>query len=88
MSQITRIELTPVFVPFHKDVLAMMTGGEGGLGMAIAAEEKWQGGDFVICRMITDTGESGVGEAFVLLPETGISPEQIIDIIVKALSNG
>ena len=58
----------------------------GGLGMAIAAEEEWHGGEFVICKLLCDDGNIGLGESFVWLPETGISPEGIIDIIKKALS--
>lgn len=85
MTEIAKIELTPVFVPFFKEILETMKGSEGGLGMAIAAEEKWNGGDFVICRLTTDTGQSGVGEAFMWLPETGVSPEQLVDIITKSL---
>jgi len=86
MSQIVRVELTPLFVPFHKETMATLESSEGGLGMAIAAEEEWLGGDFVICRLITDNGRTGVGEAFVWLPETGISPEQLIDVVHKSLS--
>ncbi len=83
--RIKRIELTPVFMPFHEDVLSMMQSGDGGLGMAIAAEEAWTGGEFVICRMITEDGNTGLGEAFVWLPESGVSPVQIIDTIQNAL---
>ena len=85
MSQIIRIELTPLFVPFHKEVRDLMKGSEGGMGMAIAAEEEWNGGDFVICRLMDETGVCGLGEAFVWLPETGVSPDQLIDIIQKRL---
>ncbi len=58
----------------------------GGLGMAIPAEESWTGEDFVICKIFCEDGTFGLGEAFVWLPETGISPEQILDIIKQALS--
>ncbi len=58
MSQIQRIELTPPFVPFHKEILNMMKETEGGLGMAIAAEEEWKGGDFVICKLTDSNGIS------------------------------
>ncbi|MFX0099525.1 MAG: mandelate racemase/muconate lactonizing enzyme family protein [Candidatus Hodarchaeota archaeon] len=82
---IESIELTPIFVPFKKKVLEMMQSGQGGLGMAIPAEEEWLGGDFVICRLILEDGTVGLGEAFVWLPETGVSTAQIIDIIEKGL---
>ncbi|MFH2128871.1 MAG: enolase C-terminal domain-like protein [bacterium] len=87
MTKIMRIELTPVFVPFFEEVRELMRGSEGGLGMAIAAEEDWSGGDFVICRLTTAAGISGLGEAFVWLPETGVSPEQLVDIIQKSLGH-
>ncbi len=53
--------------------------------MAIAAEEEWLGGDFVICKLRAEDGSVGLGEAFVWLPETGISPHQIIDVIQNSL---
>ena len=71
---IERIELFPVHVPFRAEVRETMAASEGGLGMAIAAEEPWLGGDFVIARMTAEDGSQGVGEAFVWLPETGVSP--------------
>ena len=83
--RIARIELTPLLVPFWEFVRETMQAGAGGLGMAIAAEEAWLGGDFVICRLVADDGSIGLGEAFVWLPETGVSPEQLIDGIRGAL---
>jgi muconate cycloisomerase len=83
--RILRIELTPVHVPFKDVVRQTMQSGVGGLGMAIPAEEAWLGGDFVICRLVADDGSSGLGEVFVWLPETGVSPQQIIAIIQGAL---
>jgi muconate cycloisomerase len=80
-----RIELTPLFVPFNKVVAEAMQSGSGGLGMAIPAEEEWLGGDFVICRLVAEDGSEGLGESFVWLPETGVSPEQIINAVEKSL---
>ena len=84
--RIERIELTPLHVPFRAAVREAMAGSEGGLGMALAAEEAWLGGDFAICRLIADDGSVGLGEAFVWLPETGVSPEQLIDVVREALA--
>lgn len=84
--RIERIELTPLYVPFRAAVREAMAGSEGGLGMALAAEEAWLGGDFAICRLIADDGSVGLGEAFVWLPETGVSPEQLIDVVREALA--
>ena len=83
---IERIELFPVHVPFREVVRQAMARSAGGLGMAIAAEEAWTGGDFVIARLTADDGAQGVGEAFVWLPETGVSPAQVIDAIQHALA--
>ena len=82
--RVTRIELTPVFVPFHSFVREAMQ-ASGGLGMAIPAEEAWPGGDAAICKLVAEDGSCGLGEAFVWLPESGVSPKQIIDTIGVAL---
>ncbi|WP_420560568.1 mandelate racemase/muconate lactonizing enzyme family protein [Tepidicaulis sp.] len=78
---IIRMELTEVAIPFKEEVRAVMAGSENGLGMAIAAEEPWLGGDFVICRLFSRSGKTGTGEAFVWLPESGVSPRQIVQSI-------
>ncbi len=83
---IVRIELTALFVPFREIVKEAMQSGVGGLGMMIPSEDAWLGGEFVICKLFAEDGRGGLGEAFVWLPETGISPGQIIDIIQHALS--
>ncbi|MFX0137524.1 MAG: mandelate racemase/muconate lactonizing enzyme family protein [Candidatus Hodarchaeota archaeon] len=79
--KILSIELTPLHVPFKETVRQLLGESEGGLGMAIPAEEPWLGGDFVICKLTADDGNIGIGESFVWLPETGISPNQIINVI-------
>lgn len=83
--RIERVELFPLHVPFRAVVRESMARSAGGLGMAIPAEEAWSGGDFVIARLTAEDGSRGVGEAFVWLPETGVSPAQIIDVIAHAL---
>lgn len=82
---IKRIEITPIHVPFREPIRNAMSYSAGGLGMAIKAEEQWLGEDFVICKLITDTNYTGLGEAFVWLPETGVSPNQICDAIQNYL---
>jgi muconate cycloisomerase len=77
---ITGIKLTPVFVPFHSHVREIME-ASGGLGMAIPAEEPWPGVDAVICELTSEDGSSGLGEALVWLPETGVSMAQVIDAV-------
>lgn len=83
--KIQRIELTPVHVPFRPKVRETMQSGMGGLGMAIPSDEQWLGEDFVICQMHDNEGNVGLGESFVWLPETGVSPNQIIDSVKSAL---
>jgi muconate cycloisomerase len=84
--RVERIELFPVHVPFRASVLEAMARTEGGLGMAIPAEEAWTGGDFVIARLRADDGSQGLGEAFVWLPETGVSPAQVVDAVQHGLA--
>jgi muconate cycloisomerase len=51
----------------------------------MAAEEDWPGGDFAVCKMTDEAGNTGLGEQFVWWPETGVSPNQIIIAIQEAL---
>ncbi len=83
-DRIIGMELTPVRVPFKELILQTMKKG-GGLGMAIPAEEEWLGADCAILKLFTSVGIVGFGEAFVWYPETGISPNQVIDVIKDAL---
>jgi len=82
--RVVRIELTPLYVPL-RGISKKAMDESGGLGMAIPAEEEWLGGDFAICKLFADDGNVGLGEAFVWLPETGVSPTQLIDSIKNAL---
>jgi muconate cycloisomerase len=83
---IERVELFPLHVPFREAVRETMARSAGGLGMAIPAEEVWEGGDFVIARLTAEDGAAGIGEAFVWLPETGVSPTQVIDAAANGLA--
>lgn len=83
---IERLELTPLHVPFRPAVREAMAASPTGLGMAIPAEEPWQGGDFVVCRLRAEDGSTGLGEAFVWLPETGVSPGEIVAAVRDALA--
>lgn len=85
--QIESIEITPLRVPFKDYVIKAMDDSEGNLGMATSAEERWLGGDFVIIQLKSKSGIIGLGESFVWLPETGVSPFQIIDSIKNSLAN-
>ncbi len=82
---IERLELFQLHVPFRAAVREAMGRSTTGLGMAIAAEEAWTGGDFVIVQLTAEDGSRGVGEAFVWLPETGVSPAQVVDAVRESL---
>jgi L-alanine-DL-glutamate epimerase-like enolase superfamily enzyme len=84
--EIKEVRLTPLFVPFKEQVRQVMASGERGVGMAIPIDETWLGGDFVICQLVCNDGSSGLGEVFVWMPETGVSPIQIIDVIKGSLA--
>lgn len=84
--RIDRIELFSLHVPFRAEVREAMARSEGGLGMAIAAEEAWTGSDCILARLTAEDGSQGVGEAFVWLPETGVSPAQVVDAVQHGLA--
>lgn len=83
---VERIELFCLHVPFRAEVRETMARGEGGLGMAIPAEEPWTGGDFALVRLTAEDGSTGLGEAFVWLPETGVSPAQLVETVERGLA--
>jgi muconate cycloisomerase len=83
---VERIELFPLHVPFREVVRAAMARSASGLGTAIPAQEPWTGSDFVIARLTATDGSQGVGEVFMWLPETGVSPAQVIDAVTGGLA--
>jgi muconate cycloisomerase len=86
-EKIVSVELTPLYVPFKEVARKAMGESEGGIGMAHPSEEKWLGADFVIAKIISNDGNVGLGESTIWLPESGISPEQVIDSIKGGLVN-
>ncbi len=78
---IVRIDLFPLHVPFREEVRAALQGGSGKVAMSLNVDDHWLGGDFLICRMTTEGGVTGVGEAFVWLVESGVSPTLMADLI-------
>ncbi|MBD3255397.1 MAG: hypothetical protein GF383_09905, partial [Candidatus Lokiarchaeota archaeon] len=82
---IDRIELTPLFVPFKEIARKAMGESEGGIGMVHPSDEPWFGGEFVIIKLISNEQNTGLGESSIWLPESGITPLQVIDVIKKAL---
>jgi len=86
-EKIVSVELTPLYVPFKEIARKAMGEGEGGIGMAHPSEEEWFGADFVIAKLICNDGNVGLGESSIWLPESGITPGQVIDAIKNGLAN-
>lgn len=78
---IVRIDLYALHVPFREEVRAALQGGSGKVAMSLNVDDHWLGGDFLICRMTTEGGITGVGEGFVWLVESGVSPTLMADLI-------
>lgn len=85
-EKIVSIEMTPLYVPFKEYARKAMEESEGGIGMAHPSEEEWLGADFVIVKLISSDGNVGLGESSIWLPESGITPGQVIDIIKRGLA--
>lgn len=82
-EKIISVELTPLFVPFKEVARKAMGESEGGIGMAHPSDEDWFGAEFVIVKLICSDGSVGLGESSIWLPESGITPLQVIDVIKK-----
>ncbi|MHA1762272.1 MAG: mandelate racemase/muconate lactonizing enzyme family protein [Promethearchaeota archaeon] len=82
-EKISSVELTPLFVPFKPAVRKALGESEGGIGMAHPSEEEWLGAEFVIIKVNCNDGNHGLGESSIWLPESGITPKQVIDVIKK-----
>ena len=73
---VKKIELTPIHVPFRSQVKKALEESEGGLGMAIPADEVWLGGDFVICKLFDNEGNISFGIAeYIDIPGVKYAPE-------------
>lgn len=84
---VTAIDLYAVRVPFSSIAQRAMDESSTGLGMAIPAEEPWLAGDFVLARLEDEAGTEGWGEVFMWLPETGVSPTEILSTVRSALAH-
>lgn len=85
-APVVGMELFPVRVPFSDLARQAMEGSGNGLGMALEAEEPWEAGDFVYARFFDEDGVEGWGEVFMWLPETGASPDQVVDTVAAHLA--
>lgn len=85
-APIVRIDLFEVKVPLSAVARGAMSQSENGLGMALPAEEAWEVADFLYCRLVDGDGVEGWGEAYVWLPETGVSQREMATAIRDHLS--
>lgn len=81
MSTIERLELYEVRVPLSELARGAMAESPNGLGMAIPAELPWLEADFLYCRLVDADGVEGWGEAYVWLPETGVTQHDLASAI-------
>lgn len=84
--RVTRLDLFPLRVPLSELAQSAMKESSTGLGMALSAEEPWEAGDFVYARVEDEDGTEGWGEAFMWLPETGVSPTEVVSAITGGLA--
>lgn len=85
-APIIRLDLFALRVPFWSVAREAMEASDNGLGMALEAEEPWEAGDFVYARVEDAEGREGWGEAFMWLPETGVSPTEVVSSITGGLA--
>lgn len=84
-SRIERIELYEARVPLSAIARSAMADSPTGLGMAIPSELPWLEADFLYCRLVDGDGVDGWGEAYVWLPETGVTQRDLASSIVHHL---
>lgn len=83
---IVKIELFPVHIPFREEIRERLQGGKGQVAMGLDVEDNWLGGDFLICRMTSESGVVGLGESFVWLVESAVSPVMLAHVIEAHLA--
>jgi len=76
-APIVAVELFEVEVPLSELARGAMAESDNGLGMALEVEEPWLAADFLLCRLVDADGLEGWGEAYVWLPETGVSQREL-----------
>ncbi len=78
---IATVELFEARVPLSELARGAMEASETGMGMVIPAEEPWLAADFLFCRLVDEDGVEGWGEAYVWLPESGVSNRDMASAI-------
>lgn len=82
---ITKIELFPVYIPFKEHVKQVMMAGSGNVAMGLKVDDHWLGADFLVCKMTTEDGVVGFGDAYVWLVESGAAPNHMAHVIESHL---
>ncbi|NLA36620.1 MAG: mandelate racemase/muconate lactonizing enzyme family protein [Actinobacteria bacterium] len=85
-APIAAVELFEAAVPLSALARGAMSESENGLGMALAAEEPWEIADFLYVRLVDEDGVEGWGEAYVWLPESGVSQKGLSLAIAEHLA--
>lgn len=86
VDAITKVEVFPVWVPFREEIRALLQGGEGKVAMGLKVDDHWLGADILVCRLTTEAGVVGVGDAYVWLVESATSPALIASVIEHHLA--
>lgn len=85
-APVERVELFEARVPLSELARGAMAASDNGLGMAIPTEEPWLEADFLFCRLVDENGVEGWGEAYVWLPESGVSNRDMASAIEHHLA--
>lgn len=80
-APITEVHLFELRVPLSELARGAMAASDNGLGMAIPTEEPWLEADFLYCKLVDEDGAEGWGEAYVWLPESGVSNSDMASAI-------
>lgn len=83
---IIKIELFPVFLPFKEFVREMLQGGSGKVAMGLKVDDHWLGADILVCRMTTENGVVGIGDLYIWLVESAVSPQLVANVIQNHLA--
>jgi muconate cycloisomerase len=83
---IIKIELFPVFLPFREYVRDMLQGGSGKVAMGLKVDDHWLGADILVCRMTTENGVVGIGDLYIWLVESAVSPQLVASVIKNHLA--
>lgn len=85
-APVEQVDLFEVRVPLSELARGAMAASDNGMGMAIPTEEPWLVADFLFARLVDANGVEGWGEAYVWLPESGVSQRDMASAIEHHLA--